>query len=74
MSDNPRRLFGFGGGIAVGEQADLAVLDLETTYTINPDDFRSKGKATPFAGQAVRCKAIQTWVDGALVYDETTKQ
>ena len=74
MSTNPRRLFGFGGGIAVGEQADFAVLDLETTYTINPDDFRSKGKATPFAGQAVRGKAVQTWVDGELVYDETTKQ
>lgn len=74
MSDNPRRLFGFGGGIAVGEKADFAVLDLETTYTINPDDFLSKGKATPFAGQAVRGKAVQTWVDGELVYDETTKQ
>lgn len=74
MSVNPRRLFGFGGGIAVGEKADLTVLDLTTAYTIDPEMFLSKGKATPFAGMVVRGKAVQTWVDGKLVYDETTKQ
>lgn len=74
MSVNPRRLFGFGGGIAVGEKADLTVFDLTTAYTIDPETFLSKGKATPFAGMEVRGKAVQTWVDGKLVYDETTKQ
>lgn len=73
MSSNPRRLFGFGGGIAVGEKADLTVLDLEESYTIDPETFLSKGKATPFAGQTVRGRAVMTWVDGKAVYTETTK-
>ncbi len=73
MSTNPRNLFGFGGGIAVGEKADLTVLDLKENYRIDPESFLSKGKATPFAGMEVRGKAIQTWVDGKAVYDETTK-
>ena len=73
MSTNPRRLFGFGGGIAVGEKADLTVLDVEQCYTIDPENFLSKGKATPFAGQVVRGRAVMTWVDGKAVYTETTK-
>ncbi|MBQ1979197.1 MAG: dihydroorotase, partial [Alistipes sp.] len=73
MSTNPRRLFGFGGGIAVGEKADLAVLDLEECYTIDPEQFLSKGKATPFAGHEVKGRAVMTWVDGVAVYTENNE-
>ena len=73
MSVYPRRLFGFGGGIAVGEKADLTVLDLTESYCVEPEQFLSKGKATPFAGQTLRGRAVQTWVDGVAVYTETTK-
>ena len=73
MSTNPRRLFGFGGGIAVGEKADLAVLDLEERYTIDPEQFLSKGKATPFAGHEVKGRAVMTWVDGVAVYTENNE-
>ena len=73
MSTNPRRLFGFGGGIAVGEKADLTVLDLEQGYTIDPEQFLSKGKATPFAGHEVKGRAVMTWVDGVAVYTENNE-
>jgi dihydroorotase len=73
MSTNPRRLFGFGGGIAVGEKADLAVLDLEERYTIDPEQFLSKGKATPFAGHEVKGRAVMTWVDCVAVYTENNE-
>lgn len=73
MSINPRRLFGFGGGVAVGEKADLVVLDLTESYRVEPEQFLSKGRATPFAGQILCGRAVQTWVDGRKVYDETTK-
>ena len=73
MSTNPRRLFGFGGGIAVGEKADLTVLDLEERYTIDPEQFLSKGKATPFAGHEVKGRAVMTWVDGVAVYTENNE-
>lgn len=72
MATNPGRLFGLGGELKTGAPADFTVLDLMTTYTIDPATFRSKGKATPFAGWEVRGRAAMTVVGGKCVYmDET---
>ncbi len=74
MSENPRRLFGLGGGIAPGVPADFTVLDLDARYELDPETFRSKGRATPFAGWPVRGRAVLTVVGGREVYrDETMK-
>jgi len=72
MSVNPRRIFGLGGGLEPGEAADFTVLDLDTPYTIDPETFRSKGRATPFAGWPVRGRAVLTVVGGRCVYEDTT--
>ncbi|MGN0733852.1 MAG: dihydroorotase [Emergencia sp.] len=72
MSVNPRRRFGFEGGvISDGQPADLAVIDLDREWVIDPDDFVSMGKATPFAGWKVNGKVLMTFVDGEKVYEET---
>lgn len=72
MSVNPRKRFGFEGGvIADGQPADLAVIDLDREWIIDPDDFVSMGKATPFAGWKVNGKVLMTFVDGEKVYEET---
>ncbi len=72
MATNPGRLFDLGGELKTGAPADFTVLDLMTTYTIDPATFRSKGKATPFAGWEVRGRAAMTVVGGECVYmDET---
>jgi len=69
MSIAPRRVFGIEGGeIAVGAKADLAVLDLESKYTVNPDEFLSQGRATPFEGWAVQGENVMTIVDGEIVW------
>ena len=49
---------------------DFSIWDLEQEYTIDPAEFLSKGRATPFAGQRVfgRCKL--TVLDGNVVYLE----
>lgn len=74
MSENPRRIFALGGGLAVGEPADFTVLDLGAEYAIDPATFLSKGRATPFAGWTVQGRAVLTVVGGEEVYkDETTK-
>lgn len=74
MATNPGRLFGLGGTLEVGAPADFTVLDLTTSYTIDPENFLSKGKATPFAGWEVRGRAVMTVVGGECVYqDETMK-
>ena len=69
MSIAPRRVFGIvGGEIAVGAKADLAVLDLDSKYTVNPDDFLSQGRATPFEGWTVQGENVMTIVDGKIVW------
>ncbi len=74
MADNPRRLFGLGGGLQPGDAADFTVLDLDGEYAIDPETFRSKGRATPFAGWRVRGRAVRTVVGGRTVYEEETMQ
>ena len=69
MADNPRRIFGLEGGLHVGDAADFTVLDLDDEYLIDPSAFRSKGRATPFAGWRVRGRAVRTVVGGRTVYE-----
>lgn len=69
MAVAPRRAFGIEGGeIEEGAKADLAVLDLTSKYIVNPDDFLSKGKATPFEGWLVYGENTMTIVDGKIVW------
>ena len=72
MATAPGRLFGLGGTLNEGAPADFTVLDLATTYTIDPETFLSKGKATPFAGWEVRGRAVMTVVGGSCVYEDET--
>ena len=59
---NPRRRFGLPLG------TDYSIWDLNAAYPIDPEDFLSKGRATPFAGWQVSGKCIATICDGKLVY------
>jgi len=70
MSDAPRRIFGLGGGLQEGQPADLAVLDIRPEWTIDPKDFLSMGRATPFAGLHVTGKNVMTIVGGKIVWQE----
>lgn len=68
MAVNPRRLFGLEAGLAIGADADLVVMDLDTEYVINPEEFLSMGHATPFEGWRVKGRTLLTFVDGRIVY------
>ena len=70
LNDNPRSRFNIGSEIKVGQSADLTVFDLNERYVINPDDFLSKGKATPFAGDTVYGKCKLTLCDGKIAYKD----
>ena len=59
---NPRRRFDLPLG------TDYSIWDLNAAYPIDPEDFLSKGRATPFAGWQVNGKCIATICDGKLVY------
>ena len=59
---NPRRRF----SIPLGN--DFSIWDLDAEYTIDPEDFLSKGKATPFAGRSAHGKCLMTVYGGQVVY------
>ena len=58
----PRERFGLPLG------ADFSVWDLDAEYEIDPSDFVSLGKATPFTGWKVQGKCLLTVCDGKIVY------
>ncbi len=66
MAINPRRRF----GIEINKN-DLTVFDLNCEYEINPDDFKSKGKSSPFTGTKVFGKCVATFSGGKLVWRES---
>ncbi len=71
MSVNPAKVLGIDkGNIAVGKTADVVVADISEEYEIDPEEFFSKGKNTPFAGKRVFGKVETTIVDGEIVYSE----
>ena len=62
MSENPRKRFG------LEENGDFTVWKLEEEFTVDPKDFLSMGKATPFAGWKLKGVCMCTVCDGKLVY------
>ena len=70
MNVNPRKIFGIGTEIKVGQKADLTIYDLEENYNIDSSKFVSMGKATPFDGNNVYGKCKMTIVSGNIVYNE----
>ena len=68
MSDAPARRFGLDSGIRVGADANLALWDLSAEYEIDPKDFLSMGKATPFAGWKVNGACVETLYRGNTVW------
>lgn len=58
------------GEIRVGADADLTVWDLDSIYTIDPETFATKGRATPFAGWEVQGKCVYTMASGRTVYTD----
>ncbi|MEE1037080.1 MAG: dihydroorotase [Oscillospiraceae bacterium] len=59
---NPRNRF----GIPVG--SDFSIWDLNAEYAVDPEEFVSMGKATPFTGWKVNGKCMATVCDGRVVY------
>ena len=70
MHGNPARRFGFGTPLAEGQPADLTVFDLDAKYTVNPEDFQTMGRATPFAGMELYGVCRLTMVNGEIVWRE----
>ena len=67
----PRKIFGLVGGvIEVGEVADVTLIDLDETYTIDVERFLSRGKSSPFDGWQTQARPILTIVGGNIVWQK----
>ncbi len=68
MSERPRERFGIKSDVG------FTVFEVGEEYEINPDDFVSMGRATPFAGKRVRGRCLATVYEGRAAYlDEKLK-
>ncbi|KAA1042725.1 dihydroorotase [Macrococcus equipercicus] len=58
------------GRLAVGEPADITVINLDDCYEIKAEDFLSKSSNTPFIGEKVFGNVTLTLVEGKIAYQE----
>jgi len=72
MSTAPAKRFGLtDNAIIPGADANLALWDLDAVYEIDPNDFLSMGKATPFEGWKVNGQCMETLYKGNAVWRAT---
>ena len=64
MAKNPRDRF------HLPWQEDYCLWDLNEAYTIDPEEFVSMGKATPFAGMQVNGRCKMTILGGNIVWQQ----
>jgi allantoinase len=71
---NPARRYGLltKGDIAIGLDADLALLDPERQVVVRAAESRSAQGYTPFEGQRLTGQVTATFLRGALVYENGT--
>ena len=69
LTSAPARLFGLSKGtLAVGADADVVMIDHHREWTVDPKQFLSKGRNTPFAGWRLRGQVVRTFIGGTSVY------
>jgi dihydroorotase len=69
MSCAPSKLFGLPGGtLAKGAVADVTVFDPQREWTVEPSQFLTKGRNTPYSGMRLTGRAVCTIVGGAVVH------
>jgi dihydroorotase len=69
MSAGPARIFGLEPPrIAVGAPANLVVLDLDATWCVAADEFRSRSSNSWLIGATLKGKVVQTVAGGKVVF------
>ena len=70
MSYNPARIIGIDKGtLKPGKTADIVIFNPKEEYIIDAEQFRSKGKNTPFHGRKVKGRVMATILGGNIVYE-----
>jgi dihydroorotase len=70
MSCAPARALSLPGGtLREGAPGDVTLLDPHLEWTVDPAEFQSRSRNTPFAGRKLRCRAVRTIVGGRTVWE-----
>jgi dihydroorotase len=76
LTHEPAKIIGdsYGklGTLAVGAPADITIFDPNLEWVVNTNDFASKGKNTPLAGERFRGRVMATIYGGKLVYQDSS--
>ncbi|MBK6421674.1 MAG: dihydroorotase [Gemmatimonadetes bacterium] len=74
MSTRAAQIYNLPGGtLAIGAPADVAILDPDAAWTVDPARFYSKSRNTPFGGRQLQGRCDLTIVRGRVVYDRSTE-
>ncbi|MFC1769825.1 dihydroorotase [Nitrospirota bacterium] len=69
MAQRPAEILGLDKGtLKEGADADVVLVDVEEEYKVDPEEFFSKGKNTPFEGWQLRGRAAVT-ISGGKVHE-----
>lgn len=69
MCVTPRIILGIeGGSLQKGAVADIAIVDLNEEWVVDPEKLHSKSKNTCFKGMTLKGKVKYTLVNGKIVY------
>ncbi|MBP1154170.1 MULTISPECIES: allantoinase AllB [unclassified Paenibacillus] len=72
LSTHPARRFGLHGQkgeIALGKDADVAIIDFSKPYVLRKEHLYDRHKHNPYVGKQMDCRVKHTLVRGQIVYD-----
>jgi dihydroorotase len=68
MSTNPARILGIPGGtLKEGSPGDVTVFDLDCEWEVDPSQFKSRSRNTPFSGWKLKGKTVSVLVGGRIL-------
>ncbi|SIS48388.1 dihydroorotase [Corynebacterium appendicis CIP 107643] len=77
MSERPAEILQLsdqGRSIAVGEPANLTLVDTQAPWTAHGEEMASKSKNTPYEGSEFNTRIAATWLRGKQTYDATERR
>lgn len=71
MTVEPARILGLEKGrLYIGSDADVVIFDPNEEWTVDPEQFASKGRNTPFGGCRLKGRVKYTIVGGNVIYQD----
>ncbi|WP_211748304.1 allantoinase AllB [Paenibacillus sp. Marseille-Q4541] len=73
LASEPARRFGLDtskGEIAIGKDADFAIIDMNESYTLTREEIRYRHVISPYINRTFSCKVKATFSRGIQIYDD----